>query len=163
MGNIKRENETMSEITVEDSRPSRDINEYEPFTTILDRILVRRLDSRNADLSGFAIPQRYREPESIGTVVCAGDGVVLGQQWYPMGKFLKVGDQVRYGEHSAEKYEVKDDPDFPDGEYFIVRLQDLRGVRRLIAKYCEHDWMGKDEISGISTCRKCSAKGKDVA
>jgi len=122
----------MNNIEVADLRPSRDVQEFEPFTTILDRILIRRIPGAEEEaVSGFNIPKKYREPEAVGTVVCAGDGVVLGNQWFPMDKFLKVGDQVRYGEHSAEKYEVKNDPDFPDGEYFIVRLQDLRGVRRL--------------------------------
>jgi len=80
-----------------------------------------------------------------------------------MEKFLKVGDQVRYGEHSAEKYDVKDDPDFPDGEYFVVRVQDLRGVRRVIAKGTKcshHDWMVSgtvDHDGQIKSlyCRKC--------
>jgi len=124
---------------VVDLRPSREVQEYEPFKTILDRLLLRRIESVR-EPSAFAIPDKYREPEAIGTVVCAGDGVVLGNQWFPMERFIKVGDIVRYGEHTAEKYEVSKDQDFPDGEYFIVRLQDLRGVRPLKAKrpHLEH-------------------------
>ena len=104
---------------------------YAPFTTILDRLLIRRIESvREAD--GFGIPDKYREPEAVGTVVCCGQGVVLGGRLLSMDKFIDIGDIVRYGEHTAEKYDITKDPDFPDGEYFIVRLADIRGVRRLI-------------------------------
>ena len=108
----------------------RDFKEYEPFTTILDRILVKRLEAVKNE-GDWAIPDKYREPEAVGEVVTPGDGVVLGNQWLPMSRFVKAGDIVRYGEHTAEKYEVSKDQDFPDGDYFILRLQDLRGVRRL--------------------------------
>lgn len=118
------------EVEVSDLRPSREVKQYQPFTTILDRILLRRIESEKSS-DGYAIPDKYREPEAVGEVVCAGDGVVLGGQWFEMTRFLKVGDIVRYGEHTAEKYDVSKDPDFPDGDYFICRIQDLRGVRRL--------------------------------
>ncbi len=118
------------EVPIADLRPSREVQEYEKFSTILDRILIRRMDTEK-ETDGFSIPDKYREPEAVGVIICAGDGVVLGNQWFPMEKFVRVGDIVRYGEHSAEKYETKDDPDLPDGDYFIVRVQDLRGVKRL--------------------------------
>lgn len=115
---------------VVDLRPARQSQEFEPFTPILDRVLLRA-KPRNESADGFAIPEKYREPEAWGTVVAIGDGVVLGGEWWPLDRFLNVGDEVRYGEHSAEKYEVLGDPDFPDGDYYIVRIQDLRGVRRV--------------------------------
>jgi co-chaperonin GroES (HSP10) len=115
----------MAEIEVTDLRPSKEVKEYSSFVPILDRILLRRLAEKE-DASGFDIPSKYREPEARGEVVAIGDGVTLGGQWHPMSEFVNVGDHVLFGEHTVEKIML-------DGEAFdIARLQDIRGVRRLI-------------------------------
>lgn len=123
-----------------DSRAPREVKEYEEFKPILDRILVRRIDEAKAE-GEFVVPEKYRQHSNWGEVIAIGDGVVLGNEFYqfvqpvpPMDmlkdkviyNFVRPGDMVRYGEYTAEAFSV-DDPTL-----FIVRIQDVRGVRRLI-------------------------------
>lgn len=112
------EPEVVSEI---DQRASRDVVEYEPFQPILDRIVVRRIES-NTDTDGFVVPEKYRQHTNIGEVLAIGTGVVLGMIFHDMDTFVEVGDRVLFGEYTAEKYVFEGD------EQEIVRIQDVRGV-----------------------------------
>lgn len=127
----------MNQIEVADLRPSKEIQEFFEFTPILDRVLLSRVES-DKDKSGFTIPDKYREPESKGIVVAIGDGITLGGHWHPMSEFLNVGDEVLFGSYTAEKVELE------AKEYEIVRLQDIRGVRRVKRLKC----LESDDISG---------------
>lgn len=112
--------------TIEDKRPDRSqIKDYHPFTALLDRILVRRIEPEKL-VNGYLIPDKYREMENWGEVVSVGQGVVLGREWRPLTDFVNIGDLVKYGEHTAERFSYKE-----DDPLFIVRIQDCRGVRRL--------------------------------
>ena len=75
--------------------------------------------------TGFAIPEKYRQHTNRGVVVEIGDGIQIGGEWSPMGDFVNVGDIVKYGEYTAERY----GPD--DEDLFIIRLQDVRTVERV--------------------------------
>jgi co-chaperonin GroES (HSP10) len=111
---------------VTDARPDRTIvKDYEPFKPLLDRILVKRIDEIVGD-DGFIVPEKYRQHSNWGEVIAVGDTVVLGGERIPLTDFVNIGDICRYGEYCAEAYSV-DDPSL-----FIVRLQDCRGVRRLV-------------------------------
>jgi len=90
---------------------------------ILDRVLVRRLKKENKSL--IQIADKYREQSRRGLVVALGHGVVLGQHFFPLTDFLKVGDQIRFGEYNAEPLDDEGDPDL-----LIVRIQDVRGFFR---------------------------------
>jgi co-chaperonin GroES (HSP10) len=134
-----------TEVPVSDLRPSREVQEFEDFVPILDRILLSRIES-DKDKSGFTIPDKYREPEAKGIVVAIGDGVVLGGVFHPMSKFVNVGDECLFGAHTVEKIEM-------DGKEFeICRLQDIRGVRRL-KKKCDHQW--QPVMAGVAKCFLC--------
>lgn len=109
-------------LPVVDTRPDRS-RTYDPPRPILDRLLVRRLAAE--EQTGFAIPEKYRQHTNRGEVVALGDGIVLGQQWFPMEKFIQVGSIVKYGEYTAERYGPDDD------ELFVIRLQDVRTVERV--------------------------------
>jgi co-chaperonin GroES (HSP10) len=135
----------MSEIEVADLRPSKEVKEYHPFRPILDRILLSRVES-DKDTSGFTIPDKYREPEAKGTVVAIGDGVTLGGKWHPMSEFVNVGDEVLFGAMTVEKILL-------DGKEFeLARLQDVRGVRRLV-RDCAHNWL--KVMDGLAKCKNC--------
>ncbi len=96
-----------------------------PFRPILDRVLLRRVEVE-ASPDGFTVPEKYRQHSNLGEVLAVGDGVVLGKEWKPLTDFIKVGDICLYGEYTAEALER-------DGEqYWIVRIQDIRGVARLV-------------------------------
>lgn len=109
-------------VEITDTRAPRVVHEYEDFRCLLDRILVRRVPPDDAD---FAIPDKYRQHSNWGDVIAIGDSVVLGQQRYPLTDFVNLGDRVRYGEYTAEQYSLDDE------DLFIIRIQDVRGVRRL--------------------------------
>jgi co-chaperonin GroES (HSP10) len=113
----------MSAPIVVDLRPDR-TKTYHPPKPILDRILVRRLDSPR-DSDGFIVPEKYRQQTNRGEVIAIGDGVVLGVEYYPLAHFVNVGDVVHYGEYTAEQ-------DKFDETLYIVRIQDVRQVERLV-------------------------------
>ena len=113
-----------------------------PFRPILDRVLIKRIEPEAAP-DGFEVPDKYRQHTNKGVIIAVGDGVVLGQNFVPFveeqphlgtdeeGKskyyrtnFVRVGDTCLYGEYCAEQFEK-------DGEtFYIVRVQDIRGVER---------------------------------
>jgi co-chaperonin GroES (HSP10) len=98
------------------------MEEKTPFRPILDRILVKRIEAQ-AVVDGFSVPEKYRQSSNLGRVIALGDGIVLGQEWKPLTDFIREGDICLYGEYTAEALDL-------DGErYWIVRLQDIRGVK----------------------------------
>jgi co-chaperonin GroES (HSP10) len=106
-----------------DIRPDR-TKAYHPAKPILDRILVKRIESpKNSD--GFEVPDKYRQQTNQGEVIAVGDCVVLGHERWNVSDFVSVGDVVHYGEYTAEQ--LKDDPSL-----YIVRIQDVRLVERLV-------------------------------
>ncbi len=108
----------MTTPNVEDTRtiPSGvQLNQYEPFTPILDRVLIRRLE--DAPSSKLGLPDKYRQQTNKGEILGVGELVKSN---------LKVGDRCLFGEYSAEKF-VKDNE-----ELWLVREADIRGVERLI-------------------------------
>jgi co-chaperonin GroES (HSP10) len=114
-----------------DLRPDR-TKTYQPFKTILDRILVKRVAAAST-ADGFEISEKYREKSLWGEVVAVGDFVVLGRECHKITDFVDVGDRVRYGEMTAEPF---DQGAGTDQLMWLVRLQDIRGVERLIrSKY----------------------------
>jgi co-chaperonin GroES (HSP10) len=114
----------MSEIEVVDTRPDRSQSkEYHEFECLLDRILVRRI--RLDEGTGLSVPDKYKEPQRWGEVISVGQSVVIGGKEYPMTWFVVPGDLVKFGEHTAEQFDSNDE------DVYIVRIQDLRGRRRL--------------------------------
>ena len=107
-----------------DLRPDR-TKTYQPFKTILDRILVRRIETPST-VDGFEVAEKFRQHTNRGEVVAVGDWVVLGGQCHKVTEFVNIGDIVLYGEYTAER-QSKDDETL-----WIVRLQDVRGVERLV-------------------------------
>jgi co-chaperonin GroES (HSP10) len=127
--------------------------QYSPFRPILDRLLIKRisLDKNMEVLSDgslrdkktkFIIPAKYRQHNNTGIVLAAGDFVVMGGVKVPMSDIVRPGDVVIFGEYNAEKTilpeeQVKELCDLIQFDYVsqeedlnIVRVQDVRGVRR---------------------------------
>lgn len=99
-------------------------SKYEPFRPILDRVLIRRVEEE--EKAGLGVPSKYRQQTNRGVVVAIGDFFVMGGERIDMAFYLKIGDHVLFGEYNAEKF-IKDDE-----ELWLVRIQDIRGVERLI-------------------------------
>lgn len=97
-----------------------------PLRPILDRILVRRLPpEKKGDSFDDLVPDKYRQHNNLGRVIAIGDGILLGQEWHPLTEFVQLGQVVLYGEYTAERLE-----DSGEDELYIIRLQDVRGVKR---------------------------------
>ena len=105
-----------------DSIGNKAPDNYAPFCTLLDRLLIRRV-KEDIGSEGFVVPEKFRQSECWGTVEAVGQCVVLGGVRYPLTDFVNVGDLVKYGEHVAEQFSLTDE------DLFIVRVQDLRGLR----------------------------------
>ena len=128
--------------------------EYEAFTPILDRVLVKRIpDDPNMELledgslrdkrTGFVIPGKYRQHSNVGIVLATGNQVVLGGFKLDMSDVVRPGDKVIHGEYNAEKvilpkemvHSLCDALEIDYGieeELNLVRVQDIRGVYKTI-------------------------------
>jgi co-chaperonin GroES (HSP10) len=127
---------------------------YEEPTTILDRILVKRIpeDTEKFEIledgslrdkgTGFVIPYAYRQHNNIGIVLAVGQFVVLGGVSIPMSAIVHVGDRVTFGDYNSEVFKMNDEKTQamcdavrmnyeadPEG-LRVVRVQDVRVVER---------------------------------
>ncbi len=90
---------------------------YEPFASINDWILMKRIDEENGiSKGGLVIPEAARERSKKGEIVSIGEQV----------SSVKPGDLVVFGDYSTEKLELN------GVEFTQVRISDVRGVERLI-------------------------------
>jgi co-chaperonin GroES (HSP10) len=86
------------------------------------------LDEKVQDpTTGIFMPPVYRQHSNKGIVVTIGQWVVLGGKQIPLGDIIKVGDKILFGEYNCEKFTGVDGV-----EYELVRVQDIRGVERLV-------------------------------
>jgi len=108
-------------------QPEQPKQQYEPFRPILDRVMVKRIQEDNSETKGgIAIPDKYRQQSNKGEVVAVGDFVTMGAAVFHMP--IKPGDIVLFGEYNCEPFSK-------DGEEFLlVRVQDIRGVERLLVE-----------------------------
>jgi len=88
---------------------------------LYDRILIRRLDSKEEVKGGIIIPDTAKEKPMEGKVVAVGAGKVdkAGKR-IPLE--VKVGDKVLIGKYSGQ--EVKID----DVEHVIIREDEVLGI-----------------------------------
>lgn len=123
--------------------------EYESPVCLLDRVLVYRItDDPDIELledgtqrrksTGFIIPPEYRQHSNVGIVIAVGEVVVLGGVTFDLGRFVKVGDKVTFGDYNSEMFPM--DPhkaqalcDAVEVDYEenlenirVIRVQDIR-------------------------------------
>jgi co-chaperonin GroES (HSP10) len=124
---------------------------YEPLSTVLDRILIKRIpDDPNFEVledgsmrdkrTGFVIPATYRQHSRLGIVLATGQFAILGGVKVPMSDIVRPGYRVTFGDYTSEVFKLSEakteelcdavhmnyDSD-PDG-LRIVRIQDVRTV-----------------------------------
>jgi chaperonin GroES len=86
-----------------------------------DRVLVKRLESKEVVRGGIIIPDTAKEKPQEGEVIAVGNGKLLDNgKIAPMN--VKAGDRILFGKYSGS--EVKID----DQEYLIMREDDILGV-----------------------------------
>ncbi|HMC81752.1 MAG TPA: co-chaperone GroES [Candidatus Polarisedimenticolia bacterium] len=88
---------------------------------LYDRILVRRLDSKEEVKGGIIIPDTAKEKPMEGKVVAVGAGK-LDKSGKRIPLEVKVGDRVLIGKYSGQ--EVKID----DVEHVILKEDEVLGI-----------------------------------
>ena len=81
-----------------------------------DRLLVERLEEKEAKKGGIIIPDTAKEKPQRGTVIAAGDGVVRdGGARVPLD--VKTGDVILFGKYPSQEITL-------DGEAYLVMRED---------------------------------------
>jgi chaperonin GroES len=86
-----------------------------------DRLLVERLEEKEARKGGIIIPDTAKEKPQEGKVIAVGNGKVTDEgKKIPLD--VKAGDKILFGKYSGS--EVKID----DKEYLIMREDDVLAI-----------------------------------
>ena len=86
-----------------------------------DRVLVRRLEEKEAMRGGIIIPDSAKEKPQQAEVVAVGKGKLLddGQR---AAIDLKAGDRILFGKYSGSDVRIEGD------DYLILREDEILGV-----------------------------------
>ena len=86
-----------------------------------DRLLVRRLEEKEASSGGIIIPDTAKEKPQQGEVLAVGNGKVL-ENGTKVAMDVKAGDKVLFGKYSGTDIKI-------DGqEYLILREDEVLAV-----------------------------------
>jgi len=95
-------------------------------TPLHDRVLVRRMDSKETAKGGIIIPDSAKEKPQEGEVVAIGPGKVEKGHRIPLD--VAVGDRILFGKYTGSDITV-------DGqEYLILREEEILGRLNGVAK-----------------------------
>ena len=86
-----------------------------------DRVVVRRVEEKEALRGGIVIPDTAKEKPQEGEVLAVGNGKVLNSGTR-VAMDVKVGDRILFGKYSGS--EVKLDGE----ELLIMREEDILGI-----------------------------------
>ena len=86
-----------------------------------DRILVKRLEEKEAKKGGIIIPDTAKEKPQEGEVIAVGPGKV-GDDGKRLPMDVKVGDKILFGKYSGSEVKLKDE------ELLIMREEDVLGI-----------------------------------
>ena len=91
------------------------------FRPLHDRILIRRIEEKQAEKGGIIIPDSAKEKPQEGEVVAVGggkkdkDGKVV-----PLD--VKAGDRILFGKYSGTEIKLDNE------EYLILREEEVLGI-----------------------------------
>src|SRR5213594_1213919 len=88
---------------------------------LYDRILVRRLDSKEEVKGGIIIPDTAKEKPMEGKVVAVGAGK-LDKSGKRIPLEVKVGDRVLIGKYSGQEVKIE------DVEHLILKEDEILGI-----------------------------------
>ena len=86
-----------------------------------DRVVIKRLETKEKTVSGIVIPVSAAEKPDIGEVVAVGEGKLL-ESGKRQEMTVKVGDRVLFGKYSGQTVKVDND------ELLVMREEDIMGV-----------------------------------
>ncbi len=86
-----------------------------------DRLLVKRIEEKEAIKGGIIIPDTAKEKPQEGEVIAAGNGKKTEEgKVIPMD--VKKGDRILFGKYSGSEIKIDDQ------EYLILREDEVLGV-----------------------------------
>jgi len=86
-----------------------------------DRVVVKRLEDKEAMRGGIVIPDTAKEKPQEGEVIAVGNGKVLNSGTrVPMD--VKVGDRILFGKYSGSEVKLNGQ------ELLIMREEDILGI-----------------------------------
>jgi len=86
-----------------------------------DRILVRRLEEKEAMRGGIIIPDSAKEKPQQAEVVAVGSGK-LADDGTRLAVDVKAGDRILFGKYSGSDIKIEGE------EYLILREDEILGV-----------------------------------
>ncbi|HYL73854.1 MAG TPA: co-chaperone GroES [Bryobacteraceae bacterium] len=86
-----------------------------------DRILVRRLEEKEAMRGGIIIPDSAKEKPQQAEVVAVGSGK-LSDDGNRLAVDVKAGDRILFGKYSGSDIKIEGE------EYLILREDEILGV-----------------------------------
>ncbi len=91
------------------------------FHPLHDRVLVKRLEAKEAKKGEIIIPDTAKEKPQEGEIIAIGPGKVTKDgKLQPMA--VKVGDKVLFGKYTGTEVKLEND------EYLIMKEDDVLGV-----------------------------------
>lgn len=87
------------------------------ITPLHDRVLVRRLEEKEAAKGGIIIPDTAKEKPHEGEVIAVGAGKMEKGHRIPLD--VKVGDRILFGKYTGNDISIDDQ------EYLILREDEI--------------------------------------
>jgi chaperonin GroES len=87
------------------------------ITPLHDRVLIRRLEEKEAVRGGIIIPDTAKEKPQEGEVMAVGAGKIEKGQRIPVD--VKVGDRILFGKYTGSDIRVNDQ------DYLILREDEI--------------------------------------
>ena len=87
---------------------------------LLDRVVVKKLESEETTKSGIVLPGSAKEKPEVAEVVAVGPGGVVEGKEVKME--VKVGDRVLTSKYAGTEYK------FEGTEYTILRQNDILAI-----------------------------------
>ena len=95
-------------------------------TPLHDRVLVKRLEQKEAVKGGIIIPDTAKETPQEGEVIAVGAGRIEKGARVPLD--VKAGDRVLFGKYSGAEIKVDDE------EYLILKEDEILAKLGISAK-----------------------------
>ena len=91
------------------------------FRPLHDRILIKRIEEKEAVKGGIIIPDTAKEKPQEGEVVAVGHGKKT-EEGKVIALDVKAGDRILFGKYSGSEIKI-------DGqEYLILREEEVLGI-----------------------------------
>ncbi|HTQ86030.1 MAG TPA: co-chaperone GroES [Candidatus Solibacter sp.] len=87
------------------------------ITPLHDRVLVRRLEEKEAVRGGIIIPDTAKEKPQEGEVIAVGAGKIEKGQRIPVD--VKAGDRILFGKYTGSDIRINDQ------DYLILREEEI--------------------------------------